>query len=262
MNEMADVRSEFDIPTPKPNLIAILGLAGRDTEIAGERWGFRPKNLETTVANCFSEIKGDGRLGAVVALTHMNRMEDKETQRLVTTNWKKWGSAYLLGGHDHHIDWTEPRGPALLTKNISNGRSVTVLLLRKSAIASPPRDLLLDIDARRGSEESRFEDALAAAIEASRKLMPKSIRADFVRAFERMIEETANHRYGRKRLIHDTYWGMGARYVIDTAACDAHAERLRKDTIKLDGKVDLFTAWCRIARRHKRLRDGSESATS
>jgi hypothetical protein len=43
---------------------------------------------------------------------------------------------FLLGGHDHDISWQESTGLSVLCKNLSNCRTLTVILLSKSALAA------------------------------------------------------------------------------------------------------------------------------
>lgn len=233
--------------------LAILGLSGGQTEIEAKKAGFDPLDLETAVSDRIEEIKQDGRLGAIVALTHMERDEDKKIQRLFTKHWQKWGAAYMLAGHDHDIDWAEPFRSTVMSKNPSNGKSLTVLVLSKSAIASPPSTSLpkshprpLEISDLEGTDMEEmpqekllptFDEALASAIAAWRKIVPRGFRPDFSCAFERHIRDTAIHWYGERQFREDTYWGMGERYIIEVAARDAHAEASNKDLIRLDGKA-------------------------
>ena len=230
--------------------LAILGLSGEVTELEAHKAGFKPLDLEATVADRIKEIKEDGRLGAIVALTHMDRGEDRKIQRVFAQHWRKWGAAYLLAGHDHDIDWAEPFRSTVMSKNPSNGKSIAVLVLSKSAVASPP-STSLPVSHPRSWEESdleegempqenllpTFDEALASAIAAWRKIVPTGFRPNFAGAFERHIRDTAIHSYGERRFREDTYWGMGERYIIESAARDAHAEASKKDLIRLDGKA-------------------------
>jgi 2',3'-cyclic-nucleotide 2'-phosphodiesterase (5'-nucleotidase family) len=235
--------------------IGILGLAGKDTVNAAKPFGFTENDTEKALSAAFAKIKSDTRLGAVVALTHMNRHEDKDLQRMIPANWDKSGGVYVLGGHDHHINWIEHFGPADLSKNPINGKSVAVFALRKSAIASlskksiPPKTHEIDIMTL--SREQRlnpppdnvlptFEDAVASSTEQWRKIAPRAMRADFSQAFERLICETATYGFNERLFREYAYWGEGAHHVIEAAGSSAHAERSRKDVIRLTGKDDLI----------------------
>ena len=226
--------------------LAILGLSGEQTELEAHKVGFEPLDLGATVADCIKEVKEDGRLGAVVALTHMDRGEDRKIQRVFAQHWRKWGAAYLLAGHDHDIDWAESFRSTVMSKNPSNGKSIAVLVLSKTAIASPP-STSLPVSHPRSWEESdleegempqenllpTFDEALASAIAAWRKIVPWDSVRNFASAFERHIRDTAIHSYGERQFREDTYWGMGERSIIESAARDAHAEASKKDLIRL-----------------------------
>ncbi len=233
---------------PRNPFLAVIGLAGNATMTAAKQYGFGVLDPEQTASECLRQIKEDQSIGALVALTHMDRDEDRKLQRLIGLEWKKWGSAYILAGHDHDIDWIEPHGSTLLAKNKANGKSVTVLLLAKSAVASPPRTSLpaneiriltegdlLEEESPAEDQLPSFAEAVATVIEAWRKMVPTGMRADFARAFENAIRETATYGYSEKTLREDTYWGTGIGNLLDAAASSACAEKFRKDWVRLGG---------------------------
>lgn len=60
-----------------------------------------------------------------LVLTHADRSDDREMMKMLNDCPR----TYMLGGHDHDIDWIEADDPTPLMKNSANLRTVRVLLL-------------------------------------------------------------------------------------------------------------------------------------
>jgi 2',3'-cyclic-nucleotide 2'-phosphodiesterase (5'-nucleotidase family) len=244
---------------PSNPFLAVIGLAGSVTMSAARKCGFGVMDPEETATKCLREIKQDQSIGALVALTHMDREEDRKLQSVIDLEWNKSGCAYILAGHDHDIDWIESHGSTVLSKNKANCKSLTLLLLSKSAVASPPRTSLPqpqlreltdeDIELDDEDEESwesfleklpSFAEATEIVIGAWRKMVPTGMRPDFGRAFENAIREAAIF-YDEELLREDVYWGTGIRNLLEWSATYACSERERKEWIRFGrGKNPLL----------------------
>jgi 2',3'-cyclic-nucleotide 2'-phosphodiesterase (5'-nucleotidase family) len=125
-------------PRERP-FLALSGLAGRQTikKAIGPRFGFQETGWEDALKRVLEEVQARQEIGAFVLLTHMDRDEDKDTQNTLRLYWAKNGAAFVLGGHDHDISWQEPGANSILCKNLSNCRTLTAVVLSKSAVAAP-----------------------------------------------------------------------------------------------------------------------------
>ena len=65
-------------------------------------------------------------------LTHALRAEDLEIRGIEP----EYSRTYLLGGHDHDIDWIEDDDERLVMKNLSNCQTVRVLLLLAGGVSA------------------------------------------------------------------------------------------------------------------------------
>jgi 2',3'-cyclic-nucleotide 2'-phosphodiesterase (5'-nucleotidase family) len=116
--------------------VAVLGIGGADVRKKCVEHGFVPLDTEAALGQSIAEVATDSRIGALVVLTHMDREEDHAVVDMVRRLWPRQLCAYVLGGHDHDMNWYEPRGNTVYLKNLANGRSVSVIPIRKSALVT------------------------------------------------------------------------------------------------------------------------------
>jgi 2',3'-cyclic-nucleotide 2'-phosphodiesterase (5'-nucleotidase family) len=253
---------------PKDPFLAIAGFGGHQTTERAKKSGFRLTQLASSVRTAVARVRADPRIGALVALTHMNRDEDKTLQARLNKAWHKNGFAYVLGGHDHDIGWQEPGSKSILAKNLSNCRSVSVVLLTKSGVAAPAVDSLrnllrrktspdaaariellrLDDEAREKDPDATEHDAwrhlyppldevIDSAVSAWRATVPAGVRPDFAEAFERQIRDVPAS-FGSVNEIR--YWGfdgLGDHHLIEHVAVDAR-ESFRNSITRLPNAAD------------------------
>lgn len=212
-------------PSTHP-FMALTGIAGEQTsKKATEKRGFAAADPLETARGIMAELKQHPEVGALIVLTHMNREEDKTLQKFLSDSWHRRGFVYILGGHDHHIDWRERDRPnCLLSKCLSNCRSVVLVLIPKDGLAALEERLIRpDLDRQMTQEEliefGRHEfrqrllraegraaevsltddakaDALASVVDAYRRMVPQTIRKDFQSAFEKRIAEAFSYQGG------------------------------------------------------------------
>jgi hypothetical protein len=197
-------------PTDRP-FLAISGLAGGQTikKATKAAFGFQPKEYHDALKEVLDRVQTKPEIGALILLTHMNRDEDKDVQELLGLEWRKDGGVFVLGGHDHDISWQEPGRNSVLSKNLSNGRTLTAVVLSKSAVAAPSelpswRDYSAEgyskllreerndkrhFSARPGAEP--FERIVDRTVTTWRELAPRNLRPDFVDAFAIRLREVA-----------------------------------------------------------------------
>jgi hypothetical protein len=132
--DIADVRFW---PAGHP-FIAITGLAGEQTIGKALKSGFSRKfdALELAVKDLMAKLDKHPEIRLFLVLSHMDRDEDKELEILLDKYWGHRGIAYILGGHDHDIDWTEFGPNVFLSKNLSNCKTMTVAVIRKDSLGS------------------------------------------------------------------------------------------------------------------------------
>ena len=218
---------------PQHPFLAVTGLVGEQTIGKAEATGFRRRALDESVREMTRSLERHPSVGALIVLSHMDRGEDKDLQRLLSEQWDKYGYVYLLGGHDHDIYWREyDRQNCFLSKCRSNFKSITVVLVpadgvaapSKAAIAGsrvfPSREEEIEI-ARHGRPEHRTPRASAEKMLdevriAYRTLRP-DVRSDFRDAFERMIT-TAYHDRSEAMNAEARSLGQLAYEVLDEAA--------------------------------------------
>jgi hypothetical protein len=121
-------------PTEDDPLFAILGVMGAG--IGPKKAKFEPSR-QAVQAALETGLRGARRL---IVLSHDDRTQDLELlgdldQRLNS----RPGFAYLLGGHDHHVDWSQryvgqSSGRTVFSKCRSNGRSLRIFLLSRSQL--------------------------------------------------------------------------------------------------------------------------------
>lgn len=113
-------------PSPKNPLVAITGIVS-ETVHRGfpESWKFLdPKKTLAEFA------KSTQKVPFHIVLTHAGREEDRLMRQGLLRRY------FLLGGHDHDIDWGEHDWPAVIYKNKSNLETVRVVLLFAGSAAS------------------------------------------------------------------------------------------------------------------------------
>jgi 2',3'-cyclic-nucleotide 2'-phosphodiesterase (5'-nucleotidase family) len=125
-------------PEAQP-FLAITGLVGKQTSDKALKFGFFEKasDWEAIAIDLVQRARARPGIGALVVLSHMDRHEDKALQQFLNEAWGDHGFAYILGGHDHDIEWTESdRRNVLLTKCLSNCKTITVVLLPKVGLGA------------------------------------------------------------------------------------------------------------------------------
>jgi 2',3'-cyclic-nucleotide 2'-phosphodiesterase (5'-nucleotidase family) len=125
-------------PETQP-FLAITGIAGEQTEGKALKAGFVPKpgGWRKTVVDVVEKIRKHGGIRLLVVLSHMDRDEDKELQGILGEYWGDYGFAYVLGGHDHDISWTESdQSNSLLSKCLSNCKTITVAAVPSSSLGA------------------------------------------------------------------------------------------------------------------------------
>ena len=252
-------------PQEKP-FLAITGIAGEQTYTkAREKCGFQPLNAIDVAKGILGELELRPDIGALVVLSHMDRAEDKELQKVLSGAWHRDGFVYLLGGHDHHIHWREgDRRNCLLSKCLSNCKSITVFIIPKDGLAALDRSMIRpDLDRQMSSEETiafvdeemrqeskpqsellskeaidkQFVAATKQVLSAYRRYA-RCTRQDFKVAFERRISQALyDLRFGVKEYMRD---GILSFFVIDWAVRYAVDEGFLPGSLELSRFDDLF----------------------
>ena len=242
----------------KEPFLAIAGIVGDQTRAKALKAGFKAAHLtdpEEVVAALVDEIRQHSGVGALVVLSHMDRLEDKLFQELLSRYWDKYGYVYLLGGHDHDIFWREHDRPnAILSKNKSNNKSITVILVPKDGMASPYRDDATGLNApspprevemqyRAGTGVPPFpsatqEELLEKVLNGYRRISA-GVRPDFRTRFESAIREAFEDR-GAVTNLHDEQFGVLESSVLDTTSSYVHASGFVSCAREISSHDDLF----------------------
>jgi 2',3'-cyclic-nucleotide 2'-phosphodiesterase (5'-nucleotidase family) len=223
-------------PTDRP-FLAISGLVGGQTikKATKAAFGFQPKKYHDALKEVLDRVQTKPEIGALILLTHMDRDEDKDLQELLELKWRKEaGGAFVLGGHDHDISWQEPGGNSVLSKNLSNGRTLTAVVLSKSAVAAPSkfpswryrsaadfvnllreRNEKRDFSSRPGAEP--FERIVDRTVTTWRESAPHNLRPDFVDAFAVRLREAAAG-FARSFVENEDYLNGAERMLFQLAA--------------------------------------------
>jgi 2',3'-cyclic-nucleotide 2'-phosphodiesterase (5'-nucleotidase family) len=251
-------------PRERP-FLALSGLAGRQTtkKATKPEFGYRVIDCEAALKQVLEQVQSRSEIGALVLLTHMDRDEDKATQRILGLHWRKGGAAFVLGGHDHDISWQEPGWNSVLAKNLSNCRTVTAVVLSKSAAAAPAslprcrsrsrRDMMKIERTWRTLEEDwdstslpvgalPFQAIVDRTLDLWRRSAPPNLRADFKEAFAAHLAETAATL--SRSLVEKEDYLQGAERLIFDRAVSFELERFRfasseAGILSLDGKSEL-----------------------
>lgn len=251
-------------PSERP-FLALSGLVGAQTIMKAVRpaFGYRVTDREDALAAVLKKVQAEREIGALVLLTHMDREEDKETQQMLRRHWDKDGAAFVLGGHDHDISWQEPSWNSVLCKNLSNCRTLTAVILSKSAVAAPAelpsfryrdREDFVDLIRNwRGLDEhwdsaslpagaAPFQEIVDRTVETWRNTAPPKLPVDFVDAFATHLTETAATL--PHSLVEKEDYLQGAERMLFELAMRSEFERFRFPTgdsgiLTLDGKSEL-----------------------
>jgi 2',3'-cyclic-nucleotide 2'-phosphodiesterase (5'-nucleotidase family) len=262
--EFPELQSVALWPEDRP-FLAISGLAGAQTvkKATKTAFGFQSKPYDEALKEVLDQVQTRPEIGAFVLLTHMDRDEDKDVQQLLRRHWRKAACAFVLGGHDHDISWQEPGGNSVLCKNLSNARTVTVILLTKSAVAAPrkppsPRYRSREDTIAFGTQWETLEEQwdggtpppgaepleriVDRTVATWRDLAPPNLRPDFVEAFAAQLRATAAGM--SRRLVEKEDFLQGAEYLLFVYATESAFEPFRflgqgSGIPTLDGDHDL-----------------------
>ncbi|MBB5168253.1 metallophosphoesterase [Mycobacterium sp. AZCC_0083] len=124
----ADVHSSFESPDPSA---AYGKKKGKKTKKGKEdkvKWNFTPPN--ETLIDVFEEFTtlektNSSNVPFRIVLTHATQTEDRQLRRQIPRTPR----TYILGGHDHDIEWVEDDQEVLVMKNLANAETVRVIVL-------------------------------------------------------------------------------------------------------------------------------------
>lgn len=155
------VRRDYRWPEDEP-ILRVIGVMGRGLAPV-KKWGLREERAEVAVRGAANEPL------RLVILSHALNAED---ERLAATVAKvrddRAPVTYLLGGHDHDVDWSSRNGRVVRSKCLSNGRSLRVFVLTWSQLA-------LDIVRPfRTTKSARAQRSWETALARVRALRPHS----------------------------------------------------------------------------------------
>jgi 2',3'-cyclic-nucleotide 2'-phosphodiesterase (5'-nucleotidase family) len=123
----ADVHQSFESPDPDPDPLVSAWHGTYDPDRKA-KWTFTPpnvaviewlKNVETL------ERENDINIPFRIVLTHATQNEDRALRRQIPDMPR----TYILGGHDHDIEWMEDDKDVYVMKNLANAETVRVMLL-------------------------------------------------------------------------------------------------------------------------------------
>ena len=132
--------SEIAFWPAKDPFLAITGLVGRDTAAKAQKSGFShwDEDWEEVASDLVAKVRRNPAIRGLILLTHMDRDEDRRLVSSLSKEWGNHGFVYVLGGHDHDISWAEAdKQNAVLSKCLSNCKSINVVLLPKSGLGAP-----------------------------------------------------------------------------------------------------------------------------
>ncbi len=110
----ADVHESFESPDPDPFGALVPGRPRK------WKWSFVPPN-EALI----EFLKTASKIPFRIVLTHATQNEDRLLRRQIPETPR----TYILGGHDHDIEWVEDNKDVYVMKNLANAETVRVLLL-------------------------------------------------------------------------------------------------------------------------------------
>lgn len=273
---------ERSVPWPphSPRFL-VCGYAGEQTQKVALAHAFLLQPIEQLFIELQHQLVALPGLLAIVVLTHASRDEDRALQRELSAAFPDH-AIYVLGGHDHHMQWTEPWQHALLLKCLSNGRSLGVIAVPKDGLAAMrighPRvgrgealsredELRLVDDLIGGREEKHCAAALVEqpqqlAREAMQRLrspdneaLARAIGDDFLRAFEqRMVRAVSQHEWLlRTSLATEVHFNLASMALSD-AKTQLHAVAAMLDCTQAvrsmpvsQSAYDATARWCALA---------------
>jgi 2',3'-cyclic-nucleotide 2'-phosphodiesterase (5'-nucleotidase family) len=124
----ADVHESFESPDPDRDP---LGSAGKGKWYPPDRkakWSFTPPNeavIEWLKLVKSLEWEHNTNIPFRIVLTHATQNEDRQLRRQMPDMPR----TYILGGHDHDIEWIEDDNDVCVMKNLANAETVRVMLL-------------------------------------------------------------------------------------------------------------------------------------
>lgn len=124
----ADVHESFESPDPDPDP---LGSAGKGKWYPLDRkakWSFTPPLeavMEWLKLTRSLEREHKTNIPFRILLTHATQNEDRQLRRQMPDIPR----TYILGGHDHDIDWIEDDNDVYVIKELANAETVRVMLL-------------------------------------------------------------------------------------------------------------------------------------
>lgn len=192
--------------------------------------------IQATLGPIIDRVAAMPEIRSLIVLTHMSREEDDELRKFISGRWPPRGFVYVIAGHDHDIYWSEPGGGrVLVSKCLSNAKSLNVLLLLRDNLGSLGLDLpdfepaLTEAEiARRDSPDLPRPKRLAKSqplvqgrcrttrdvIDAYRRSTPKELGKEFRTGFESSLRRWCRRFAGKARQswIED---GQFARSIIE-----------------------------------------------
>ncbi|MFM0631530.1 metallophosphoesterase [Paraburkholderia xenovorans] len=116
--------------------VAVFGFAGEQTVKAAQAGSFAPSHptLESWCDWVAEKVRARRTVRVIAILSHCSREEDRVLQRALHARLPMYQS-YVLGGHDHHVGWSEPYG---LSSTILKGKAI--LSVRRCGHSAQGRD--------------------------------------------------------------------------------------------------------------------------
>ncbi|WP_171975056.1 metallophosphoesterase [Mycobacterium colombiense] len=123
----ADVHESFESPDPDPDPIVSAWHGTFDPDRKA-KWRFTPPNeavIEWLKTVKSLEREYNTNVPFRIVLTHATQNEDRQLRRQIPDMPR----TYILGGHDHDIEWIEDDKDVYVMKNLANAETVRVMLL-------------------------------------------------------------------------------------------------------------------------------------
>lgn len=218
---------------PQWPFAAIIGLAGKVTVKDAVKHGFAANHWRTVLEPIVNEIIADGRASMLVVISHCDRNEDRDLKTAVLELWSNYGICLILGGHDHHMDWSEAHRGAVLVKNRSNLQSITTTLIPKWIVARPNGHFRRPVDKRATdaqmmqigkkpfdaifppATEDDFEKCVSSVTGAIREQTATYRAPDAIDSFCGIVEEIAS--MSKTSILDDLQNRVGRQFLYDRA---------------------------------------------
>ncbi len=126
-------------PSAARALFAITGLMSETVASKAKEWRADVEPPMIALEELINKVRQRGA-SRLIVLSHADRNDDLEFLRLLDRIVDgNPGFAYLLGGHDHDVNWSQvnptgPTGNAVLSKSLSNCRSLRIFLVSRSQL--------------------------------------------------------------------------------------------------------------------------------